>query len=79
MHNLKAKFHKIFGGRPFFKIFALQFAAAALIFCMLLIFKSTSAPAVQESHKNFVRAFIYGTPANENDDDIGKIKFVGIW
>ena len=62
--------------RAFFKILAVQVAAAALIFCLLLIFKSVKTPAAKNGYDNIMTAFLYDIPVNENDDDIGKIKFV---
>ena len=64
------------GKRSYLKVFALQFAAAALVFCALLIFRSISGPAVRKSYETVIKAFLYDIPVSENDDDIGKIKFV---
>ena len=62
--------------RSFFKILAVQFIAAALIFCLLLIFKSVKTPSAQRGYDNIMTAFLYDIPVSDNDDDIGKIKFV---
>ena len=70
-------FKKLAGKRSYLKVFALQFAAATLVFCALLIFRSISGPAVRKSYETVIKAFLYDIPVTENDDDIGKIKFVG--
>ena len=65
------------GWRPFFKILAAQFAAAALIFFTLLIFKNVKTSAAKSGYQNIMTAFLYEIPVSDgDDDDIGKIKFV---
>jgi len=62
--------------KNFAKIFALQLVAAILIFCVLLIFKNVKTTAAQSGYENIMNAFLYDIPVTDNDDDIGKIKFV---
>ena len=57
-------------------MFAIQFAAAALVFFTILIFKNVKTTAAQNGYQNIMTAFRYDIPVNDNDDDIGKIKFV---
>lgn len=64
------------GKRSLIKIMAIQFAVAAAIFCALLIFRGIDHPAAQKGYETVMKAFMYNIPVSDNDDDIGKIKFV---
>lgn len=64
------------GRRSLIKILAVQLAVAAAVFGVLLIFKNVKTPAAESAYETVIKAFRYNIPVSENDDDIGKIKFV---
>ncbi len=63
--------------RYLIKILCVQLAVSAVIFGALMIIKSIENPGVKKAYETVIKAFSYNIPvAGDEDDDIGKIKFV---
>ena len=68
---------KAFFKKPLIRILAAQFIVAAAIFGVLLSLRGAENPAIKNAYGTVIKAFRYNIPvAGDEDDDIGKIKFV---
>ncbi|GHV02246.1 hypothetical protein FACS1894211_13320 [Clostridia bacterium] len=60
----------------FWKLFAVQGLAAAVVFLALFTVGRMEASGAQKLYTNIMDAFRYDIPVKDKDDEIGKIKFV---